>query len=248
MICTITITRSPQWVSAQRLARAENVPEKITVPVLVAELSQAGRTLLLRWGGGYYPAIQNKLAFNREFEPVRDSYYGSLEFFVDSDAPTAAEIDAAILAAGRVLDQKREAWQAEVAERQVREQALAQEWAALPLNQRASVDGICYCRRQGGPLCTSGTVQYPREVLTQYVPEAVEEAVAESKRLAAVVAGQQAIADRAILAEFLAAIPQDALRGALRSATAGAGEDAAEAMRQMVEDASPITIFDLDDE
>lgn len=52
--------------------------------------------------------------------------------------------------------------------------------------------------------------------------------------------------DRATLAEFLAAIPMDAKRGALKALAHG--PDAVEALQKRVEDASPIWIFEDDDE
>lgn len=57
--------------------------------------------------------------------------------------------------------------------------------------------------------------------------------------------GQQCEKDRQILSEFLAAVPQDALRGTLRRL---AGEvDAADELQKRVEDASPELIFDDED-
>jgi len=51
--------------------------------------------------------------------------------------------------------------------------------------------------------------------------------------------GETAAANLRILGNFLSSVPQDALRGTLKSLTAGAGHDALEALQKSVEDASP---------
>lgn len=80
----------------------------------------------------------------------------------------------------------------EKADREARDRASAQEWASLPLEWRAKADGVATCvpwsndekaPRYEGPLQTSGSTLYNREVLERYVPGALAEARAEVKRL-----------------------------------------------------------------
>jgi len=61
-------------------------------------------------------------------------------------------------------------------------------------------------------------------------------------------AGRVAKANLRTVAEFLAAVPDDALRGTLRTLTESAGSTATAELRAAIEDASPVTIFDADED
>lgn len=253
MKTTIIITRSEEFVRAARLATGTNVPEEIEDEVEIAELSPATRELLLDANGGSYRPSYDHIRFDLGYTPSAGSWHGKIPVRVDSDTPTVDEIDAAIREAFAELARRREEHLAEKAAKEQAEKALASEWAALPLTVRASTHGPCYCRANDGSLSSSGTVAYPRDALTAYAAQAWEETVAYSKTLQAIELGNQAIADRKTLAEFLAEFPDDALRGIIKKIVRSDDADRIAELKQKIENASPdITIFgddfDGDDE
>lgn len=232
---TITVRRSDKWVAAARLDRAANVPQDIDVGVPLNLLSVDARKILLEVGGGQYPTKLSLLHYRADFT-LSSSWasYGSESFRVDSDSPTADQIDDAILNAYAA----------------VRAKASAAEWASMPIEWRASAKGVCYCRPLGldagyrGPLATTGSNAYDCDDLKKYAPEAWAAACAKRDELAQAAKATKAIADRAILADFIACVPADALRGALKAYAKG---DLA-AARKEIEDASPVVIFEDDED
>jgi hypothetical protein len=78
-----------------------------------------------------------------------------------------------------------------------------------------------------------------------------EQKLAEARELLSdeLAAGKKAQEDRSILAGFITALPADAKRGALRKLAAESTGDAVNALRQKIEDASPVWILkDFDEE
>jgi hypothetical protein len=130
-----------------------------------------------------------------------------------------------------------------------RDRARAEEWARLPLEQRASANGVCIARDpETGAMSTCGVQLYDISALKKYVPEALAEAVQEAERLREIKRGREAIKHRALLAETLALVPQDALRHALKLAAAnGIGGKPApiEEVRQAVQKACKAGGFEV---
>lgn len=234
MHSAFTVRRSAEWLAKRRLALATNVPEDIEVTIDLSELSTEVRGLLLSYRGGEYSPRYHRLDYNSDYRPAPWSFYGSAYFRADSDSPTAAEVNDAILAAFAQIDAKRLAAEQERAAQETRDRALAAEWAALPLEQRARNNG--------------SEPRYCRDILKKYCPDAWAEAVDRSTVNLKIARGEKAAQDRATLADFLAAIPEDAKRGALKRLAHT--DEAVESLRQRIEDASPVVIFgdDEDDE
>lgn len=91
----------------------------------------------------------------------------------------------------------------------------------MPLHQRASAAGVCVARDpQTRVMSAYGPQVYDLSALRKYVPEALAEAVREVERLREIERGKEAIQHRALLAEMLTLVPQDALRRALKLAAA----------------------------
>lgn len=134
----LMITRSDEWTHAQRLARGENVHTSIEVEVSPAELSEPARDLLLRGGGGHYPDLLTEMPFTSDYTIASHGGYGTAKFCIDTDSPTVAEIDAAIVAAGKEVEDKKQEHDARIAakeaanqkEKEEREQAAAKRLAA----------------------------------------------------------------------------------------------------------------------
>lgn len=124
MKVTIVIQRSPEWVRAQRLETGDNTPVSIKVVCSVCELSHDARKVLLEAGDGYYQKEYDHVSYNSEY--VMGTYFkhGCEAFYLDSDTPTAAEIDAAILAAYRKIQQARAAYLAEKKQEAAKEAAM----------------------------------------------------------------------------------------------------------------------------
>jgi hypothetical protein len=149
-----------------------------------------------------------------------DYHYGRVPIIVDADQPTPEEIGAAILAADEERRRKKSEVEEKARQRAERERALAEEWARLPLEQRASAAGVCIARDpQTGAMSAYGVQLYDISALKEYVPEALAEAVRESERLRELERGREAIKHRALLAELLGLVPEDALRHAIKRAT-----------------------------
>ena len=80
--------------------------------------------------------------------------------------------------------------------------------------------------------------------------EVQERKLAEARELLAGVLanGETAQHSLAVVCDFLAAVPNDALRGTLRTLTADAGAEAMQLLQERIENASPVTIFTEDEE
>jgi len=221
-VVKVTVHRTADWVRARRIETGANVPEKIEVPVPVDQLPREVRELLIEAGGGQYPS-EFAGDYRQDFRWMyrSDYHHGQVPIIVDADQPTPAEIAAAILAADEERRQRKAKADEEARQRAARERALAEEWARLPLAQRASAAGVCIARDpQTGAMSACGVQVYDVSVLREYVPEALAEAVREVERLREIERGKEAIQHRALLAEMLALVPQDALRRALKLAAA----------------------------
>ena len=123
MITSIAIHRSDAWVEKQRLQRGENVPETIDVDVSPFCLSEAARAILLQIGNGKYDESYHFLPYGERYTPLPPGGFsrrGRINFVVDSDDPSAAQIDSAILDAGKQLDDRRAKHESESAEREQR--------------------------------------------------------------------------------------------------------------------------------
>jgi hypothetical protein len=221
-VVKVTVQRTADWVRARRIETGANVPERIEVAVPVDQLPREVRELLIEAGGGKYPS-DFAGDFRQDFRWMyrSDLRYGRVPIILDVDQPTPAEIAAAILAAD--AERRRMKSEAEEKARQIaqRERARAEEWARLPLQQRASAAGVCVARDpQTGAMSACGAQVYDVSALRKYVPEALNEAMREVERLREIERGKEAIQHRALLAEILALVPQDALRHALKLAAA----------------------------
>jgi len=135
MAIQITIERSNKWVRARRLVTGTNVPDRITLEVEPSDLSTEARAALLAWGDGEYRVFTGGFTFNSSFELSHYSTWGRDYPQVDAESPTAAHVDAAILAANERIATKRAEWQTELerrrAEAEVEQQAKAAKEAAL---------------------------------------------------------------------------------------------------------------------
>jgi len=219
-IVKVTVQRTEDWVRARRLETGENVPETIVVEVPADQLPREVRELLIEAGGGKYPSD-----FAGDYRPdfrwmYRSDYHrGKVPIIVDADQPTPAEIAAAILAADAERRQRKAKADEEDRHRAERDRALAEEWARLPLEQRASAAGVCIARDpETGAMSPYGIQLYDISALRKYVPESLGEAVRESERLREIERGREAIKHRALLAELLGLVPEDALRHAIKRA------------------------------
>jgi hypothetical protein len=251
-IVKITLHRTPEWVWARRVETGENVPEQIDVLVLVEHLPHEVREMLLEAGNGSYP---DEFAgdFRHDYRWIyRTKYrYGHVPIIVDSDEPTFGEIAAAILAADAERRRQKAEADEEIRRQEARDKALAEEWARLPLEQRASAAGICVARdQQTGEIGVHGVQVYHIDVLRRYVPEALAEAAREAERLSEIERGKEAMRHLALLAELLSLVPEDALRHALKEASTdgiGGRPSPIEEVRRAVEKACeaggfPITL------
>jgi hypothetical protein len=235
----ITVQRSSEWCQAQALDTGTNVPETIEVEVAPIDLSVEARKMILAaqpaWAISQYPDNWSGY-YNENHHWSRCSHYGQLLPLVDSDAPTPEQISSALLVTDASLARRREAAEAERAEREAQAKAAALAWAALPVRERVrdlgGTWGINFCGLQSAEI-------------NQYCPEARVVAEQEAKRLTELAAGQRAIQDRQVLAEFLSWFPQDALIGALRAATYNADAEAISALKRRIKAAaSPVVVFE----
>jgi hypothetical protein len=241
-VVKITLHRTPEWVCNRRIETGENVPERIEVAVPVDQLPREVRKLLLEAGSGSYP---DEFAgdYRQDFRWMyrSDYHHGRVPIVLDDDRPTPEAVAEAILAADAERQRRKAKADEEARQRAKREQALAEEWARLPLQQRASAAGVCVARDpQTGAMSACGVHVYDIEVLRRYAPEALAEAMREVERLREIERGREAIKHRALLAELLLCVPDDALRHALKeAATDGFGDKPApiEDVRQQVQKA-----------
>jgi hypothetical protein len=125
--------------------------------------------------------------------------------------------DEAIIAADAALRAKKQAVDEEKARKLAERKARAEEWAAIPLELRTADDYPGYCCPMGeapngyrGPLFCSGLAIFDVQDLQRFVPQAWEEADRACAQRRERKEYQQAIADRALLAAFLASFPADA--------------------------------------
>lgn len=209
MKINITIKRSKQWVTSQRLACGENVPTEIVCEVDVAELSEhARRMILVQSTDGSYEDIR-VFYHGSDYQWGWGSRYGWYIPQIDADAPTAAEIDAAIVALDANLVARREEIARETAKQKAEEAACKAEQEAA---EAARVEARC--------------------LLSDEIAKLVD-------------ARNEAANDRLTLSEFLAAVPQDALRGTLKKIATS--PEAINALREKVESAATLwKIFDDD--
>lgn len=232
-VCKITVTRREEWVNTQSLIRGENVPKTIVVPVDICKLSDDSRKILYAAGGDRFPATFD-WGFNRLYElTVSYAAHGRSPIVIDSDAPSPSEIDAAIAAVAADLAARKATIEAEANAKLQAERDAAAAWAELPLHERATLDGV----RQGG---------LSRQVLELHCPSALNAAQEEARQLRDIEVGKRAIEDRNTLSDFLAQIPDDALRGTLKRLASS--EDRIAELRKKIEDASPVTIFPDDED
>jgi hypothetical protein len=219
-VVKVTVHRTPDWVRARRIETGANVPERIEIPVPVDQLPREVRELLLEAGGGKYPSdFAGDFRQDYRWTYRSDYHFGQLPIIVDADEPTPAEVAAAILAADE--QRRRKKIEAEEKARQLeeRERERAEEWARLPLEQRASAAGVCIARDpETGSMSAYGVQLYDISALRKHVPEALAEAVREAERLREIERGKEAIKHRALLAELLGLVPEDALRHAIKRA------------------------------
>lgn len=121
MNINVTITRSNEWVKAQRLATGDNVPNEVVVSVDPAGLSVDVRKRLIDWMGSYGDI--KKLPFDNTFNPNQYANYGTIPFVVNEMIPSREQIDAAIATAFSELDQKRAEYLAAKQEREEQQAA-----------------------------------------------------------------------------------------------------------------------------
>lgn len=189
----VTINRSSEWVRAQRLATGRNVPASIVVAVDPAELSKECRAKLISVHGDYREV--KRLGYDQSYRVTTlDSgyHFGAEHVQIDADAPTVQQVSDAILAAFARVEAARLKSEAKAESEAQAKRKLAEEWASLPLSHRATVKGVAYCVDSSntpadyrGPLSTSGTVRYPRDLIRQFAPQSWAEAEAEVSRLKA---------------------------------------------------------------
>lgn len=247
MKVTVRVKRSKEFLTKLRLETGENVAEVIDCPVEVAELSVASRSILLKAGNGAYPSYYTG-GYGSDYTMTPNTWYGSVPPTIDADKPSTEEIDREIVASAAEIDRRRIKYLVDQEIAEVAAKQKAAKWAALPLSSRADLGGIARCgpfdcgENYDGPLSSSGSAIYDLDQLKKYEPDAVREAGEESFRLRQIAEGQEAIKDRKILADFLSSVPQDALRGTLKSLACDGS--AIEALRAKVEEASPVQIFE----
>jgi hypothetical protein len=219
-IVKVTVQRTKDWVRARRLETGENVPETIEVEVLADQLPREVRELLIEAGGGSYPdEFAGDIRQDYLWMYRSDLRYGRVPIIVDADQPTPESIAAAILTADKERRRMKMEVEEKIRQREERERALAEEWARLPLEQRASAAGVCVARDpETGTMSAYGVQLYDISALKKYVPEALDEAVLEVERLREIERGREAIKHRALLAELLGLVPEDALRHAVKRA------------------------------
>lgn len=128
MILKVTVARTQEWLEAERLAKGENIPDLIEVPVRITDLSLEVRKILLKMGCGRFPDEWNG-RFDINYEFSLHSCYGHERPTVNDHAPSPRQIDAAIFASAARLEQKRLARQ-EQQRRKEEEERLAKEEAA----------------------------------------------------------------------------------------------------------------------
>jgi len=215
MDINVTMHRSDPWLEQQRLATGENVPSEITVPISVGAFPPVTRRLLLGVHADYRDI--RHLGFNQEYEVMcLDSQgyctYGRTLLYCDEETPTAAGIEAAILAAFGVVAAKRVAYAGRKRSRQ-------QEEARKHAEKEAHDQGI------------AGAKVVLAKVLASLAQQR-----------------DDALADLAEVCDFLARVPQDALRGALKARVCDEEPHMIAALRAKIEDASPVRIFLDEDE
>lgn len=130
--------------------------------------------------------------------PIKDIYCGTKvgPFFCEKLPATTDEVldfaESLLKKATDVLDEHRREYakkQEEIAQREEKEDAHAQEWAILPVEERANVDGVLNCvpvdapESYRGPLQHTGKPRFNISHLEKYCPHAVKEAREYAKKL-----------------------------------------------------------------
>lgn len=200
----ITITRSNEWIQAQRLATGENVPTQLPVEIEPMDLSERARAILLTNGGRY--SDREKINYS-DSAPNR---YGEAYFLVDAESPTTEQVDAAIIRAADKIN-------ADSAEKDKQREENEAARQARKTEDQARADRLNEAKETLGGLI---------------------------ERLEDKITAQQS--DLETLSAFIAAIPPDAKRGALRKLAAEETDDAFDRLREETEDAAP-EIHILDD-
>lgn len=191
----VTVYRSDAWLIEQRAIAGRNIPDAIFVSVDPAALSLDTRRRLLEASSscghaGTFRDI-NRITYDQNYQPSLVGYGFSFhEIVIDSDAPTIAEIDAALADIFQRINE-------------------------VKIKAEAKAEAEAEAKRR-----------------MDEAKELLKDALAEGK-------GWER--DRRVLAEFLAAVPDDAMRGTLKR-LAGAAEEIA-ALKRKIEAASPVAIF-----
>ena len=105
----VKVYRSAEWVRAQRVERAANVPEAIEVEIDPAGLNTTARQTVLASHHGRYPDALDRLSYDDRYEwtGTGNAYYGYFNVRIDSDSPSVEDINRAILFAAADLLVKR---------------------------------------------------------------------------------------------------------------------------------------------
>jgi len=251
-VITVSISRSAAWVRAQSIARCTGVPSTVDVAVDVADLSEDVRTLIYDYSGGRYPEKLVDLRYLSDFKLSTGSWHGREDFEIDGDTPTTAQVNDAIAAAYERIKARKVAAEIKKAEKEEAERASAAAWAALPLDHRATSDGIGFCvpldapAGYAGPLSPCGSRRYEFDAIKKYQPEALAQAQHYACLLKAKADAKRLTAGVETLSEFLANVPEDALRGALKRMAAS--EEAIVELIDKIEKAASIALFGDDEE
>ena len=143
----VQITRSKEYVQAQRIATGQNVPPTIEAEIDPAALSEQTRRILIGWFGEY-PAKIDHVSYTESIE-VSSATYGGwgrclLEADTEPDGITPALIDALIASTVTVLAEKRHDYEQEqvryAAEKAAQKAKEEHERAQLFTRQNALID------------------------------------------------------------------------------------------------------------
>jgi hypothetical protein len=222
-----------------------NEAGEITLDVDVAAVGQEDREL-----------IAKSLDYHGGVSTITAPRSGRV-VYVRANAPTRDGLLAALRVAwGEVAALEAERDRAEAAELELTEREDAKALAGRLLKKRFNAPGsweidhgdgwrvLNYAKGRESELKTRNSPEWAEWVREIDRKNREEVAAAELQRLRDSLA--QATADRKTLAEFLAEVPQDALRGTVKR-LATSGESIAE-IEKKIEDASPVTIFEDDED
>lgn len=222
----ITITRSEEWVAAQRLATGRNVPKQVDGEIDTARLSEVARAVLLQQGGGKYPDALGCLSIDKSFQINRHANYGRYEFILDVDVEDYKDrpdeliklVDGAIIAAANHIEAGGGAAEKEQVLRAEKKQA-----------------------EKGAKAAHDQRVEAATELLADVLADL-------RMRLDQANGNRDDERERVkVLSHFLRAVPLDALRGAARRLAEAQTEDGEAAIAKGIDDAATCYIFDRDD-